>query len=472
MHILQNPIFPKRSGFVQPLANILLTTLSLTFVLREPVIHPKPRAAIPQQPEYRNLNETTLASAFVQPPLNVTPFTAKPPAKVAQQPQCLANLTTGTFYVPDVNIAREAIYNPRPKVPWVTQPEIREPLTLIPTPPVVGNPVTPAPFQRPPAKPPAVQPDYRENLQTTVNFVPDQNLAREPYYVPKAQSQPRQQPVYQNSPPSQSDLYFLNDVGFGVQFAPRIIQPQLVNNLIVLTAVAPTLPPKSQDLTFRFEKSLRIQDTVFTNPVPIDIFYFLNDTALSVPQVPQPKHFDFINGTIQLLTFSPPELPENFYDWQLPKRQWSPPQDTNQGQNPDFIPPTILIPTSEITGGWEHRLYYDFHSLREQARRKREEREERESEVKRIASPIDKEIAALLLEQETKAAEKADLARIQGLADAYAGTRQEIPRNIAATLLKAQEERSRNALEQLARELENLFAEEEMVLMLLLLSDD
>lgn len=121
---------------------------------------------------------------------------------------------------------------------------------------------------------------------------------------------------------------------------------------------------------------------------------------------------------------------------------------------------TISEPPS---GGFFYDI--DAHAFK---RRRHKERQERELELETIEEETSREIAKLLHAQEARDAERADLARIQALADRYAGTRQPVPRNIAAALLKAQEERSRNALEQLQREIERMLDEEDQAIILLL----
>jgi hypothetical protein len=113
-------------------------------------------------------------------------------------------------------------------------------------------------------------------------------------------------------------------------------------------------------------------------------------------------------------------------------------------------------------------FFFGFdHHLAERRRRKKYEEELREEEAQ-IQAELDREIARLLHEQEALDAERADLARVQALADKYAGTKQPVPRSIAASLLKAQEERSRNSLLQLQREMERMLEEEEIAVILLL----
>lgn len=139
------------------------------------------------------------------------------------------------------------------------------------------------------------------------------------------------------------------------------------------------------------------------------------------------------------------------------------------------VPPP---PTDQPCGGWEHHhqpkhhhFYYDFDAHRAKRVKRDHEREEREREAE-LLEGVEREIAQLLHEQEARDADAADLRRLQQLADQYAGTRQEVPRAIAATLLKAHEERSRNALEQLGREMERMLQEEELALLMVLLNDD
>lgn len=118
------------------------------------------------------------------------------------------------------------------------------------------------------------------------------------------------------------------------------------------------------------------------------------------------------------------------------------------------------------TGGF----YYDFDRHREARRRRKRREEEARREADEIQAELDREIARELRKQDAIDADRADLARIQKLADEYAGTRQAVPRAIAATLIKAQEERSRNALEQLQREMERLAEEEDVAALLIILN--
>ena len=125
------------------------------------------------------------------------------------------------------------------------------------------------------------------------------------------------------------------------------------------------------------------------------------------------------------------------------------------------------IEAVQSSGGYAFYLAFEQH----QERRRRRKRREEELRLEEIQAETDREIAKLLHEQEAIDDERADLARIQALADEYAGTRQPVPRNIAASLLKAQEERTRNALEQLQREMDRLLEEESVAIATTLLLD-
>jgi hypothetical protein len=124
-------------------------------------------------------------------------------------------------------------------------------------------------------------------------------------------------------------------------------------------------------------------------------------------------------------------------------------------------------PASETSGGF----FFGFDRHLAERRRRKEREEELKREADEIQAELDREIARLLHEQEARDAERADLARIQALADRYAGTKQPVPRKIAASLLKAQEERTRNSLLQLQREMQQMFEEEEAAVIAVLMMD-
>ena len=138
--------------------------------------------------------------------------------------------------------------------------------------------------------------------------------------------------------------------------------------------------------------------------------------------------------------------------------------------SPADAPPPVVVIDTPNTGGYGFFNEYDAYRRR---RRKREE-EERQARIEsdEIQAALDREIAMLLREQEAKDAERAELERIQALADKFSGTKQPVSRRVSAALLKAYEERTRNALEQLAREIERMLEEEEMAVLQILLNDD
>jgi hypothetical protein len=133
----------------------------------------------------------------------------------------------------------------------------------------------------------------------------------------------------------------------------------------------------------------------------------------------------------------------------------------------DFGTGPVITPTETISGGW----YRDFDSYA-MRRIKPRRREEIEEEVESIEDSTSREIAKLLKEQEARDEERADLARLQSLADRYAQRGETVPRPVLASVMKAHEERSRNALEQMRREVERLMEEEEMAVIQALLLDD
>jgi hypothetical protein len=132
--------------------------------------------------------------------------------------------------------------------------------------------------------------------------------------------------------------------------------------------------------------------------------------------------------------------------------------------------PIASAPDAAITGGG-YAFFNEYDLLRRKKRQRDEERRRAEEEAESIQNAMDREIAQLLREQEAKDAERAELARIQSLADRFAGTKQPVTRRVSAALLKAHEERTRNALEQLFREIERMHEEEEMAVIHLLLAD-
>lgn len=128
--------------------------------------------------------------------------------------------------------------------------------------------------------------------------------------------------------------------------------------------------------------------------------------------------------------------------------------------------------TESNAGGWEpFWLQAERHRIeRERARRRQRQIEE---ETRDIEEAQAREIAKLLRLQEERDAERAELQRLQKLADEYSGKRLGLPRDVSAALINAQVERTYSSLMQLQRLMVQAMEEEEaMVVALLLLDSD
>lgn len=128
-----------------------------------------------------------------------------------------------------------------------------------------------------------------------------------------------------------------------------------------------------------------------------------------------------------------------------------------------------VVSASQSSGGWDFWAWADRHRAERDRRRRRER--EIEEETRDIEEAQAREIARLLRQQEEKDAERAELARLQSLADSYAGKRMDLPRKVSVALINAQEARTYAALMQLQREIAQLLEEEEALLTLLLLDE-
>lgn len=130
--------------------------------------------------------------------------------------------------------------------------------------------------------------------------------------------------------------------------------------------------------------------------------------------------------------------------------------------------PVVVADTP--TGGFF--LGYD-HAKAKRERKKRE-LEEMEAEQQSIADEQAREIAELLRVQEERDAERADLERIQALADSYVKSPKPelVPTRVRAALYNAHEQRTKNALEQMRREIDRMLEEEELAVIAALLMDD
>lgn len=125
------------------------------------------------------------------------------------------------------------------------------------------------------------------------------------------------------------------------------------------------------------------------------------------------------------------------------------------------------VTQTDATGGW----WPDYEGVRRQRERKRREIEEAEAETQQLQDAADREIAALLHAQEAKDAERADLARLQRLADTYAGQKLDLPKKVRVAILNAQDARTPNALDQMRRvveqqEMDDIIALQQVLLLL------
>lgn len=147
----------------------------------------------------------------------------------------------------------------------------------------------------------------------------------------------------------------------------------------------------------------------------------------------------------------------------------------SMGHAGDTVTITVSLgarPSDEVTGGGEPFWYQaERHRIeRERARRRQREIEE---ETRDIEEAQAREIARLLRIQEERDAQRAELHRLQKLADEYAGKRLGLPRDVSAALINAQVERTYSSLMQLQRLMVQAMEEEEaMVVALLLLDSD
>lgn len=119
-------------------------------------------------------------------------------------------------------------------------------------------------------------------------------------------------------------------------------------------------------------------------------------------------------------------------------------------------------------GGWDT----DFEESRQRRLRRKRLEDERKQQADELQEELDRNLAQLLYEQEQKDAERKDLERLQALSDALMRERTNLPRPILASVMKAHEERTRNALLQLERMIAQMLDEEEAAIIALLLIDD
>jgi hypothetical protein len=124
---------------------------------------------------------------------------------------------------------------------------------------------------------------------------------------------------------------------------------------------------------------------------------------------------------------------------------------------------TITVSLGEAaqsaTGGW----WPEFDRTRYLREKRRREIEEAEEAAKLIQDELDRQIYLAQRKLEAEEAERADLERLQKLADQYAGKKlDELPKVARVAILNAQDARTRNSLEQMRRVIEQ--AEEQEIL--------
>lgn len=127
-------------------------------------------------------------------------------------------------------------------------------------------------------------------------------------------------------------------------------------------------------------------------------------------------------------------------------------------------------PQLEGGGGF----YFGFDRIRHEREKRKREQEELEAETQAIQDSTDREIAKLLREQEARDAERAELARLQTLADRFAGQAMKagVSRKVSAAILKANEERTVSSLQAMQRQIEQSLEEEMISINIALLLDD
>lgn len=122
---------------------------------------------------------------------------------------------------------------------------------------------------------------------------------------------------------------------------------------------------------------------------------------------------------------------------------------------------------ADSSGGfWDWAEYH-----RGERERRRRRQREIDDETREIADKQAREISRLLRIQEEKDADRAELARLQALADRYSGAAIGLPKQVSAALINANVDRSFNSLMQLQREMAQMLDEEEAALIALLLLD-
>jgi hypothetical protein len=122
-----------------------------------------------------------------------------------------------------------------------------------------------------------------------------------------------------------------------------------------------------------------------------------------------------------------------------------------------------------VTGGW----WPDYEHIRRQRLKRQREIEEAEEQAKLVQDELDRQIYLAQRKHEAEEADRADLERLQRLADHYAGKTPDLPKPVAMAIWNAQDVRTRNALEQMRRMIEQMLDDELIAItqIVLLMSD-
>jgi hypothetical protein len=126
----------------------------------------------------------------------------------------------------------------------------------------------------------------------------------------------------------------------------------------------------------------------------------------------------------------------------------------------------MIAADTASSGGW----WREFEVERVRSRDRRRKRDEDDAAVGSIQDAIDREIAALLHEQEAKDAERAELERLRSLARAYDG--EVIDARFASALKRAAEAKALAQAQALLREAERVEDEEFLMAAMLVVIDD
>ena len=135
--------------------------------------------------------------------------------------------------------------------------------------------------------------------------------------------------------------------------------------------------------------------------------------------------------------------------------------------------PRAFQPCYQQVSGSSGGFWPEYEYRRLLRAKRRREIEEAEEDAKRITDEVTRQIYLLERQKDVEEAEKLDLGRLQKIADRYSGQRlDELSKPARMAILNAQDARTRNSLEQLRRIIDQQMEEEEMAVIMMLLSMD